>query len=152
MTYLILLIILICYSYNYLTNNNVSLSIKYKICFCYIFATIIIILCSNIILKYFFNESFDNKTCLIGDKKKLDGIFNNGCIDIFHVSHFLFWMLIGLHIPNKFILILIISICWETFEHFLFKYDNSCDDIFCGRVEDIFLNISGYFIGSCLIN
>jgi hypothetical protein len=96
----------------------------------------------------------DNQ-CLLGNTKKINGIFANGCFDVWHVYHLLFWVLIGLLIPNHFILIGFVSASWEIIEHLLFKnekalfgIENRCTRGFCGRIEDIVLNIIGYTIGS----
>jgi len=61
--------------------------------------------------------------------------------------------LIGLLYPNDYTLILIISIIWELYEHFMFKYlikKSNCNEFSCLRIEDVFLNLFGYFIGSSL--
>jgi hypothetical protein len=87
--------------------------------------------------------------CIIGSEKKVDGILNKGCIDIWMVYHILFWVLIGLLAPNRWLLVSSLSVGWELSEHVAFKYIiKNCDSLFCGRVEDIFFNLLGYGIGT----
>ena len=89
-----------------------------------------------------------NKECIIGKTKKLEGIIFGGCVDYWHISHLVLWFIVGKLSPNYHKLILTVSILWELFEHFCFKNCKNCKSMFCGRVEDIFLNILGYTIGS----
>jgi hypothetical protein len=35
-------------------------------------------------------------------------------------------------------------------EHFFFKSRKLCDSFYCGRVEDIALNMAGYYLGNKL--
>ena len=92
-----------------------------------------------------------NNDCIIGSNKKLNGILNGGCIDIWMVCHVLFWILIGLLSPNHWLIIVGLSISWELIEHGVFKYiTKRCNSYFCGRVEDIFFNLLGYGIGSMI--
>jgi hypothetical protein len=89
--------------------------------------------------------------CVIGKEKKINGILFNGCFDIWHYSHIILYMLIGLLYPNDYLFVLIISIIWEVYEHFMFKYlikKSECNDLNCLRIEDVLLNLLGYFIGS----
>ncbi len=87
--------------------------------------------------------------CLIGLKKEVQGVLFGGCVDIWHVYHIVFWILIGLLSPNNWKLAVTASFLWEFFEHVSFKYImGSCHGMVCGRVEDVFLNIFGYSIGS----
>ena len=95
----------------------------------------------------------NNDECLIGKEKKVNGIFFNSCVDYWHLLHIVLYILIGLLYPNDYILILIISIIWELYEHFMFKYlikKSNCNEFSCLRIEDVFLNLFGYFIGSSL--
>lgn len=84
--------------------------------------------------------------------EKIDsGIFYKSCIDYWHIFHILLYILIGILYPNQYILITILSILWELFEHYSFKYIVLfCSDPICGRLEDVFLNIIGYIIGNLL--
>lgn len=101
------------------------------------------------------NNTNANKECLIkfgnNNKKVKSGILFGCCIDYWHLLHLLLYIIIGLLMPNNYILIIIISILWETLEHISFKHIfYYCDSLICGRVEDIFLNTFGYIIGSYL--
>ena len=96
-------------------------------------------------------ELVNNKECLIGDNKKINGLFFNGCFDYYHILHVLLFIQIGILYPNNYLLIVIISIIWELYEHFMFKFiikKSNCNDFICLRIEDIFLNLLGYLIGS----
>jgi hypothetical protein len=98
--------------------------------------------------------NISKKECIFKDKnnkKLLNGLLFGSCIDYWHIFHFLLYVIIGLLMPNKHLLIFFLSFFWETFEHISFKYIlNKCNSLICGRVEDIFLNIIGYTIGSYL--
>ena len=89
-----------------------------------------------------------NKECIIGKTKKLEGIIFGGCVDYWHISHFILWFIVGKLSPNYHFIVILVSILWELFEHFCFKNYKNCKSLFCGRVEDIILNILGYTIGS----
>lgn len=92
----------------------------------------------------------ENNECLIGFTKKKDGILFGGCLDVWHVYHLLFWALIGLLAPGKFMIFFFIFVLWEFFENccFKFKINSDCNSFICGRVEDIIINTIGYFIGN----
>jgi len=93
----------------------------------------------------------NNNECLIGKEKKINGLIFNGCLDIWHYSHIILYILIGLLYPNDYLFVFIISIIWELYEHFMFKYlvkKSNCNENSCLRIEDILLNLLGYFIGS----
>lgn len=101
------------------------------------------------------NKPSNNNECLIGNIKKRDGFLGGGCFDIWHVYHILFWIIIGLLIPNRLLIAVIVSISWELIEHWVFTHEqllfgvpNKCTAFFCGRFEDVIINILGYFIGS----
>lgn len=106
----------------------------------------------SITIKWFDNNNIINSNeCLIGKEKKINGILFNSCVDYWHLLHIILYILIGLLYPNNYILILFISIIWELYEHFMFKYlikKSNCTEISCLRIEDIFLNLLGYYIGS----
>ncbi len=92
-----------------------------------------------------------NEECISkkGDKKH-QGILGGGCIDIWHLKHLLFWIIIGILIPGHLLVIILLSVIWECAEHVYFKYltpKTKCDFFFCGRFEDIVVNIIGYLIG-----
>lgn len=104
-------------------------------------------------INWFNNETImiNHKECLIGEEKKVNGILFNSCLDYHHIIHIILYFIIGLIYPNNYFLIFIISIGWELYEHLMFKYvikKTNCNDIICFRIEDIFLNLFGYFIGS----
>jgi len=97
----------------------------------------------------------NNNECLFGKEKKVNGMLFNSCLDYHHILHIILYIIIGLIYPNDYFLIFIISIAWEYYEHLMFKYvikKTNCNDIICFRIEDIFLNLFGYFIGSNIIN
>ncbi len=105
-----------------------------------------------ITIKWFDNNIIiSNNECLIGNEKKINGLLFNSCFDYWHLLHIILYILIGLLYPFDYILILFISVSWELYEHFMFKYiirKSYCNDISCLRIEDIFFNLIGYFIGS----
>jgi hypothetical protein len=98
--------------------------------------------------------SFRKKSCLINNKvgksSNTSGIFFNSCLDFWHLTHLLMWILIGIMTPNKYILVLMIGILWEFVEHRQFSNDGSCTSPVCWRIEDIFINMVGYAIGSMI--
>lgn len=112
---------------------------------------IIIVIGIFIIIRWFYKPpdpiSF-NDECIIGKTKKLEGILFSGCFDIWHISHFLLWFIIGMLTPNHYLGVITISVLWELFEHFVFKHQNMCKNKICGRIEDPILNIIGYSMGS----
>lgn len=122
----------------------------------YIAFTILIIIGLFLTFCWFSNENLnDNSQCIIGYIKKSNGIFYNGCLDIFHILHLILYIIIGIIYPNNYGLILLISILWELYENFMFKYfvkKSKCKNIICLRFEDIILNIIGYYIGTNIYN
>ncbi len=96
------------------------------------------------------NSITSNQQCIIGNNKLYNGLFHGGCVDVFHVLHILLWLLVGQLMPNQYLLIAVLSVLWETFEHFGFQYLCKTKNIFQGRIEDVFLNMVGYYIGSKL--
>lgn len=107
-------------------------------------------------ISWFINNTnlINHNECLIKQEKKVNGILFNGCLDYHYILHIILYILIGLIYPNNYILILIISILWELYEHLMFKYiikKSNCNDITCCRIDDIFLNLFGYFIGNNLL-
>lgn len=100
-------------------------------------------------------NSVDASECLIGQQKTSEGfILGQGCLDIWHVFHFLFWVIVGLLSPNHFVIALILSVLWEAVEHVAFKHGKiqQCDAKLCIRLEDIVLNMLGYMVGSVVAN
>ncbi len=94
----------------------------------------------------------NNKQCIIGKEKKVEGLLFGGCFDIWHVSHFILWFIVGIFAPGYYIQVALISIIWELTENYCFKKNKKCNSVFCGRVEDIFTNIIAYSIGSYFKN
>jgi len=121
-----------------------------------ILASILLIIIGLIItIDWFFNNNkkIYSHECLIGKIKKVNGLFYNSCFDFWHILHILLYILIGLLFPNNYFIILIISIIWELYEHFMFKYvvkKVKCKDFICLRFEDILLNLIGYYIGNVI--
>jgi hypothetical protein len=108
-----------------------------------------------IIISWNTKNSNNYDACLLkfgkNNKSTKGGLLFGGCIEYWHVLHMLLYVIIGLLMPNYYLFILIVSILWELFEHVSFKYIlRHCNSMFCGRVEDIFLNMIGYIIGSYL--
>lgn len=94
------------------------------------------------------SKFIEDGKCLISGNKLKNGIFYGGCVDTFHVTHFLLYTFFGIIYPNDYVAIIIFSIVHELFEHYLFKKYRTCSDNYCGRYEDPFINLTGYFIGS----
>lgn len=86
--------------------------------------------------------------CLIGPTKSYVGIFDNGCLDVWHVKHMLLWFLIGMLSPNHILLVFYASVAFEISEHMGFKYICGKEPMFCGRYEDILINVFFYYAGS----
>ena len=76
-------------------------------------------------------------------------------ITIYSIYHFLIYFIIALFYPNKWILILIISILWEILEIFLnfgnknilFVGSDYWDEIPINKIVDIIFNLAGYGAG-----
>lgn len=101
----------------------------------------------------FLNNKKNKNECVFNTHKYkyYSGIFWGGCIDRWHISHILLWIIIGLLSPNNYIIVIIISILWEYYEHLIpIYYCNGDYNRFYGRYEDILLNIFGYSIGNLL--
>jgi hypothetical protein len=119
-------------------------------------ALVLIIIC--LIYIYFSSDiknckyvsSKENNECILGSVKSCAGLFTGGCLDVWHVYHVLFWIIIGQLAPGRFLVTFLASVGWEVTEHFMFKYFCECRHFFCGRYEDIALNMIGYGIGSAL--
>jgi hypothetical protein len=67
------------------------------------------------------NKNQNNQCIMGGDIKKVEGIVYGGCYDWWHVSHFVLWLIIGMLVPHKYILVFIISFSWDWTEHCFFK-------------------------------
>jgi hypothetical protein len=94
------------------------------------------------------NSLISSQQCILGNTKLHNGLFHGGCFDIFHILHVLLWFLVGQLMPNQYLLILFLSISWETLEHFGFQYLCKTKNKFQGRVEDVIFNLLGYYLGS----
>ncbi len=87
------------------------------------------------------DELCSNEQCVLGVNKQPNGFLKSGCIDMWHVLHLFFWILIGLLLPDMYVQTLIFSVLFEIGEQIT---------IGCGRIEDVFINMAGYTIGSLL--
>lgn len=97
------------------------------------------------------NNSFVSaQQCVIGKNKLYNGLFHGGCFDLFHIMHILLWCVVGQLMPNSWLIIIGLSVLWETLEHYGFQYLCKTKGVFQGRVEDVFLNIIGYSIGTAI--
>ena len=131
--------------------------------FVYLIIYLIICLIGYLCLVTFRSTGSDDSECLSSGHKKVNGVFaGEGCIDVWHVRHVLMWITIGLIYPNHYIMAFVISLAFELAEHWFYSLDdtnpigrlytkNRCFDTFCGRYEDVILNMIGYSIGSILI-
>jgi len=115
-------------------------------------AIVALLACVLFICVYFIKkkDTDQNKACIIGKNKTYNGFISGGCFDIWHVLHFLYWILIGLMVPDMYTHVFVLSVGWETAEHLYFKHKKVCNSIFCGRIEDIALNMGGYYLGNLL--
>ena len=110
----------------------------------------VVYITSGWIYVQYYNLKFDdNNDCIIGTTKLKQGVLHGGCIDIWHVYHLIFWTLIGILLPHRYLTVFAMSIAWELCEYFVFRI-SQCKASFCGRVEDIMLNMIGYAFGSFL--
>ena len=86
--------------------------------------------------------------------------------DLSHFSHFLLYFIFGLIYPNKYVLIIIISIVWEMFEyiivhndylyHLTKKYwfipEKYWNETIENQIIDFGCNLLGYYFGSKIKN
>ena len=84
--------------------------------------------------------------------------------DVMSINHFLIWMIIGILIPNKYALVLVLSILWELYEQLLvnipilykltkkywFVPEYYWNEHISNQLLDIGINMAGYFVGSFL--
>ena len=101
------------------------------------------------------NNTDNRDECLIHDikTKKEAGVLFGGCWDVWHVYHVLFWAIIGQLVPSApygYGIVILLSIGWESIEHVYFRSTGICTNAVCGRIEDPFLNLIGYTIGSAI--
>ena len=92
-----------------------------------------------------------NNDCLLGHTKQFEGIQLGGCIDVWHVYHLLFWMIIGMLVPRQYVLAFLIGVSWELLEHFSNTSEKAKNNIFKARYEDVIVNMIGYTIGSIIV-
>lgn len=114
-------------------------------------AIMLCLFCIAFIVRQIVDEKIPGyKQCVaFGNIKNVQGLFGCGCLDIWHISHFVFWAILGALVPGKYIHVIFIAILWEITEHYYYKdYIKGCDGLFCSRVEDIFLNLAGYMVGT----
>ncbi len=85
-------------------------------------------------------------------------------IDINHVNHFLQWVIIGMLIPNKWILAILLMILWEAFEYMIVYTDpfyiltkeiwpvpeRYWNETQYNKIVDMVVNMIGYGLGSIL--
>ena len=82
--------------------------------------------------------------------------------DVSHISHFAFYYIFGLIYPNKYKLIIILSILWEIFEIILVQNDTLYyltkkywivpekiwNETLSNKLVDFVMNLLGYYLGS----
>ena len=90
--------------------------------------------------------------CILGKTKLYGGLLFGGCLDIYHILHILLWVIVGELSPNRYMLVLTISILWEVFENYGFAFLCNKHKKVNARFEDVFLNLGGYYGGSLLAN
>jgi hypothetical protein len=81
-----------------------------------------------------------------------------------HINHFLIYVVFGIIMPNRYILIVFISILWEIFETTLvhnnslyeitkkywFVEEKYWNEINNNKILDLIINLFGYFVGSTI--
>ena len=81
-----------------------------------------------------------------------------------HINHFLIYTIFGILIPNRYILIVVVSILWELFEILLvenkalykftkkywFVEEKYWNEIHNNKILDLFINLFGYYVGSTM--
>ena len=83
---------------------------------------------------------------------KINKIFNShtndkNAINNWTITHFSFWVVIGLYYKHKYLQIFILSILWELFEIYFYGINH---ETMVNRIIDIIFNMFGYYIGSQL--
>lgn len=151
--YIVAFIVMLCVIFYVISNRiqgEMYAIIAILACLLFCFVSWIPKLYSKFVKKTDLPEPPENE-CITGGEKQLSGVLANGCFDVWHMSHVIFWLLIGLLVPGQYNIALLISISWELIEHVMFKIMKFCNNPFCGRLEDIFLNMLGYTIGSLIV-
>lgn len=74
-------------------------------------------------------------------------------INLWSIVHILLYILIGLVLPNKWLLIILFSLIWEIYEYIMSRLTNDkyYNESFINRILDIIFNLIGYYIGNLLI-
>ena len=83
---------------------------------------------------------------------KLSQIFNshtnnNNALNSWTITHFLFWVIIGLYYKHKYLQMFIVSILFEIFEIYYYGIGHETN---VNIITDIISNMFGYYIGSQL--
>ncbi len=97
-----------------------------------------------------------SQTIIFGEKSKN--------VDLMHINHFALYCMLGLIYPDKYIIVLIISIIWELFEYIIsynkklntivkkywFVPERYWNEIKINKIIDLIVNFLGYYVGSLL--
>ena len=75
-------------------------------------------------------------------------------ITLWSIDHILLYILIGLLLPNKWSLIIIISFIWEIYEYIMSRLTNDkyYQEPLMNKISDIVFNLIGYYIGINIVN
>ena len=87
---------------------------------------------------------------------------HHGLLDILSVGHFIFFLVLGIFVKNKYKGALLLGILWEIFEYIIshnktiqrFILENWVipemywNDTFSHKITDIIINMIGYYIGN----
>jgi hypothetical protein len=65
-------------------------------------------------------------------------------ISLWSITHFLFFLNMGLYLRWRYLTILILSVCWEVFEIVYYGYGH---ESFKNVISDIIFNLLGFSIG-----
>ena len=82
-------------------------------------------------------------------------------IDILSLIHFLLWLAFGYIFPNKYLIVILLSILWELFEYMIVKVDvlynltkkywfvpeKYWNEPIYNKIVDMIFNILGYSVG-----
>ena len=88
----------------------------------------------------------------------------NKTFDTMSINHFLIYVVFGIIMPNRYILIVFISILWELFEttlvhnnnlyeitkQYWFVEEKYWNEKYSNKILDLIINLFGYFVGSML--
>ncbi len=75
-------------------------------------------------------------------------------INLWSIFHILLYILIGLILPNKWILIILFSLIWEIYEYIMSRLTNNpfYNESFVNKITDVGFNLVGYYIGNIIVN